>query len=83
MSTVTYLVLIVAAGLFGVRLLAGPSLADRVVGVNGMLLVGMVAIAAHATFTGTGAFLPVLVVIALVGFVSTAIIARFIEGRGR
>jgi multisubunit Na+/H+ antiporter MnhF subunit len=82
-STVTYLVLTTAAGLFGIRLLVGPSLADRVVGLNGMLLVGMVTIAAHATFTGIGAFLPALVVIALVGFVSTAIIARFIEGRGR
>jgi multisubunit Na+/H+ antiporter MnhF subunit len=82
-STVTYLVLIAAATLFAVRMIAGPSLADRVVGLNGALLVGMVAIAAHATFSGVGAFVPVLVVIALVGFVSTAIIARFIEGRGR
>jgi multisubunit Na+/H+ antiporter MnhF subunit len=83
MSTVTYAVLLVAAALFGVRVLVGPSLADRIVGVNGMMLVGMVAVAAHATFSDTGAFLPVLVVIALVGFVSTAIIARYIEGRGR
>jgi multicomponent Na+:H+ antiporter subunit F len=82
-STATYLVLVAAAAAFGFRLLVGPSLADRVIGVNGLLLVGMVAIAAHAAFTRTGAFLPVLVVLALVGFVSTAIIARFIEGRGR
>ena len=32
--------------------------------------------------TGRGAFLPVAVVITLVGFVSTAIVARYIEGRG-
>jgi multisubunit Na+/H+ antiporter MnhF subunit len=83
MSTATYLVLVAATFAFGYRLAIGPSLADRVIGVNGMLLVGMVGIAAHATFTGTGAFLPTLVVIALVGFVGTAIIARFIEGRGR
>jgi multisubunit Na+/H+ antiporter MnhF subunit len=82
-SVATYLVLVAATALFGYRLAVGPSLADRVVGTNGMLLVGMVAIAAHAVFAGTGAFLPVLVVIALVGFVGTAIIARFIEGRGR
>jgi multisubunit Na+/H+ antiporter MnhF subunit len=80
-SVVTYSVLTLAAALFGARVLIGPSLADRIVGVNGMLLGGMVAVAAQATFTGTGAFVPVLVVIALVGFVSTAIIARFIEGR--
>jgi multisubunit Na+/H+ antiporter MnhF subunit len=82
-STAVYMILVAATVLFGFRLAVGPSLADRVVGVNGMLLVGMVAIAAHATFSDTGAFLPVLVVIALVGFVGTAIIARYIEGRGR
>jgi multicomponent Na+:H+ antiporter subunit F len=82
-STTVYLVLMAAGALFGYRLAVGPSLADRVVGVNGILVVGMVAIAAHATFSDTGAFLPVLVVIALVGFVSTAIIGRYIEGRGR
>ena len=83
MSTATYIVVVAATLLFGYRLAVGPSLADRVVGVNGMLVAGMVAIAAHAAYEGTGAFLPVLVVIALVGFVGTAIIARFIEGRGR
>ena len=83
MSTATYLVLVAATAAFGYRLAVGPTLADRVIGVNGLLIVGMVAIAAHATFTGTGAFLPVLIVLALVGFVGTAVIARFIEGRGR
>jgi multisubunit Na+/H+ antiporter MnhF subunit len=33
--------------------------------------------------TGEGAFLPAAVVVTLVGFVSTAVVARFIEGRGR
>jgi multicomponent Na+:H+ antiporter subunit F len=81
--TATYIVLVAATAAFGYRLAVGPSLADRVVGVNGMLCVGMVAISAYAADTGNGAFLPVLGVIALVGFVGTAIIARFIQGRGR
>ncbi|MPY92884.1 MAG: hypothetical protein GEV08_07375 [Acidimicrobiia bacterium] len=63
-------------------MLRGPSLTDRVVAINGLLLVGMATIAARAVQTGIGAFLNVLVVVALVGFIGTAMVARYIEGRG-
>ena len=33
--------------------------------------------------TGNSAYLPVIVVITLVGFVGTAMVARYIEGRTR
>lgn len=68
---------------FGYRALTGPSLTDRMTGVNGMLTTGMAGVVVHAVDTGTGAFLPVIVVVGLVGFVGTGVIARFIEGRGR
>ena len=83
MIAATFVVLVLAAGLFAFRLAAGPTLSDRVVALNGLLIVGMVAIAAEAVRTDQGAYIPVLVVIALVGFVGTAMIARFLEGRGR
>lgn len=83
MIATTFAVLVVAGALFGYRLLAGPTLADRVNALNGLLIVGMSAIAAQAVETGRGAFIPVLVVAALVSFVGTAMVARFIEGRGR
>lgn len=67
---------------FGYRLVAGPSLTDRIVGLDGLLVVGVSAIALHAMETGEGAFLPVAVVATLVGFVGTAVVARFIEGAG-
>lgn len=77
-------VLIVLAGLgFGYRLLVGPTLTDRVVGMDGLLVAGVSALTLRAMQTGEGAFLPVAVVVTLVGFVSTAVVARFIEGRGR
>jgi multicomponent Na+:H+ antiporter subunit F len=79
----TFVVLVVAGALFAYRLCVGPSLADRALALNGLVLVGMGAIAAHAIHTGTGAFLPTLVVVALVGSISTGMVARFIEGRGR
>lgn len=83
MTQATFLILTVAAGLFLYRLCAGPSLADRLVALNGLVLVGMCAIATHAAHTGGGAFLPTLVAVALVGPISNGMIARFIEARQR
>jgi multisubunit Na+/H+ antiporter MnhF subunit len=80
--TASFVVLALAALGFGYRLLAGPSLADRVIGIDGLLVVGVSAIALRAMQTGEGAFLPVAVVATLVGFVGTAVVARFIEGQG-
>ncbi|MBK5224869.1 MAG: pH regulation protein F [Acidimicrobiia bacterium] len=76
-----FVVLGLAGVLFAARLAAGPTLADRVIGLNGIVLVGMGAIATHAVSTGTGAFLPALVAIALVGPISNGMIARYIEAR--
>ena len=83
MITAGYVLLTLAALGFGYRLLAGPSLTDRVVGLDGLLLVGVSAIVMRAMETGSGVFLPVALVVTLVSFVSTAVVARFIEGRGR
>lgn len=77
-----FALLLGAAACFGYRLLRGPSLADRVIALDGLLVVGVSAIALRSMQTGTGAFLPVAVVITLVGFISTAVVARFIEGQG-
>lgn len=83
MITAGYVLLTLAALGFGYRLLAGPSLTDRVVGLDGLLLVGVSAIVLRAMETDSGVFLPVALVVTLVSFVSTAVVARFIEGRGR
>jgi len=80
---ICFIVLVVAGALFALRLVRGPTLADRVNSVNGLLVVGSNAIAARAMQTGHGAFLPTLVVLALVGFVGTAMVARIVEGGGR
>ncbi len=83
MIVAAYVVLGMAALGFGFRLLRGPFLADRVMGLDGLLIVGVSCIAVHAMQTGSGAFLPVAVLVTLLGFISTAVIARFIEGQGR
>jgi multicomponent Na+:H+ antiporter subunit F len=81
MTEAALVLLAVSAVAFGYRLCAGPSLADRVIALNGLVLVGMAAVATDAARTGTGAFLPTLVAIALVGPISNGMIARFIEDR--
>ena len=83
MTEAAFVILAIAWALFGYRLCAGPALADRVIALNGLVVVGMAAIATHAAHTGVGAFVPTLVAVALVGPIGTAMIARFIEGQRR
>lgn len=82
MITVAYLLLLAAGALFLVRILRGPSLADRVLSIDGLLVTGVSAIAVQAVESGSGTYLPVAVVLTLVGFIGTAVVARFIEGQG-
>ena len=82
MITTALVVLGLAAAGFGYRLLVGPSLSDRVLAIEGLLVVGSSAICLNAMRTGSGIYLVIVVVLTLVGFVSTAVVARFIEGRG-
>jgi multicomponent Na+:H+ antiporter subunit F len=77
----SFVVLALAATGFFVRLLRGPSLADRVLALDGLVATGISVVAVQAMASGRGAFLPVLVVLTGVAFVGTAAAARFIEGR--
>ena len=83
MIEASFLLLVAAGACFGFRMLAGPTMADRAVGLNGLVITGMIAICLHAITTDTGSFLPVLVVLSLVGFLGTAMVARYIESRGQ
>ena len=57
----------------------GPTLADRVIAIDGMLMVGLGMLVVQAVDTGRGAFLQVAVMLTLVGFIGTAVVARFID----
>lgn len=71
------------AGLLCVRRIVIPgSLADRAVGLDTTLLVVVCGIAVHSARSGSTMFLDALVVVALLGFTGTALVARFIEWRG-
>jgi multisubunit Na+/H+ antiporter MnhF subunit len=77
----TYVVLGAAGLLFCYRALMGPSVSSRMIGIDGAIVTGMSVVIVNAMDTGRGSHLPVAVVLALVSFISTSVVARFIEGR--
>ena len=73
--------LVVGMGFALVRIIRGPSLPDRVVGLD-MLTVLMVAFAAaFAVAADEPAFVDVAIALALVGFLGTVAFARYAERR--
>jgi multicomponent Na+:H+ antiporter subunit F len=81
-TDVAFAVLAASALLCTARLVRGPSLADRIVALDALLVVIVSGIAVQAARTGQGTYLDVLVVVALLGFVGSTTVARFIEHRG-
>lgn len=82
MIAVTFLLLALAGTGFSVRLVMGPSLADRVIALDGLLIVIMATLAFDAVRTERTWFVDVAVVLGLLGYVGTGVAARLIERRG-
>lgn len=79
---VCFSLLTVSAVLCTVRLVRPGSLADRIVALDTLLIVFAVGILVDAARTGRGVYLDALLVVAIVAFISTVAVARFIERRG-
>lgn len=77
-----YLMVSVGALLTVVRMVKGPSLADRVVATDLLLVLLTCATGIYAVDTGNGSYLIVMVVVGVLGFLGTVVVARFIEKRG-
>jgi multicomponent Na+:H+ antiporter subunit F len=77
----SFVLLAAAFVLTFVRLLRGPSLADRVLALDliAYLTVGLIALWTLAT--GVAAYLDAALILALVAFIATVAFARFIEYR--
>ncbi len=72
----------VAAGLAaGIRLMLGPTLADRIAALDVALVALMGAVATDAAERGDETHLRLLVVVSIVGFTATVAGARFVEER--
>lgn len=81
-SLVGGFVMIVLALIVGfIRLIKGPSLPDRVVALDMMTVLIVSFCGLFALWTGSGSFLDVALVLALVGFLATVALARFAERR--
>ena len=72
-------VLVVAIGLATVRLVRGPGLANRVVALDVIAVLGAALTALFAIQFGQRVFLDVTIVLALVSFVGTVAFAYYIE----
>lgn len=65
-----------------VRLIIGPTLSDRVVALDMMTVLIVSFCGVYAIVSGNAAFVDVALVLALVGFLATVALARFVERRG-
>jgi multicomponent Na+:H+ antiporter subunit F len=82
MILLAMILLMLGGACFVVRAIVGPSLADRVVAVDGLVVTMVSAVILDSIRSGTSWFLDAALVVAFVGFVGTAAGARFIERRG-
>lgn len=82
MNTAALVITALAAVLFVARMLRGPALADRVISVDGFVSTVVIGVTIGAARPGSGVVQGTVLVVALGGFVGTAILARFIERRG-
>lgn len=82
MTVVAFVFLSIGALAFLTRLLLGPSLPDRVIALDGLASTVTVGVIVAAARTNSGFEIDIVLVIALVGFVGTGVLARFVERRG-
>ncbi len=75
-------VVLLSAGAAGTlyRLAKGPSLLDRVVATDTLLVIISAGLAVHAAVVRDPTLVPVLVVVALLAFVGSVSVARYVGG---
>lgn len=82
LATTFALALLGLAMLFAlIRIIRGPTLADRILGLDTLTVLGVGVIAAFATRVGLYLYVDIAIALALVGFLSTAAFARYLLSR--
>ena len=61
------------------RVVRGPSVADRMVALDTLLFIGVAGLGTLVVRTGDTTYVTLLVVAVLTAFVSTVVVARYIE----
>ena len=76
---VAYAGLVLGAAAAIYRLLIGPSIADRIIALDLLLVSLMTGIVVDAVHRDDQSLLNLLIVIAIIGFTATVAVARFME----
>ena len=63
------------------RIFRGPTAADRICALDALDLILALALALYSLYTGRGIYLDIALVVALLGFVSTVFVGRYLESR--
>ena len=63
------------------RIARGPSTADRLVAADSLDLITSTALVLYALSCGRMIYLDIALVVAILGFISTVFISRYLEGR--
>ncbi len=64
-----------------IRLVKGPSVADRAVAADSIDILGDMALILFALYSGRGIYLDIALVTAVLGFVGTTLIGKYLEGK--
>lgn len=71
--------LVVASVPAVIRVAIGPSIADRMVALDTLVFIGVGGLGLYIVATGDVTYVPVLVIAVVTAFVSTIVVARYIE----
>lgn len=80
-TNIAFGMVLVAIALGFLRLRRGPTLADRVVALDMMSVLIVAFCGVYAVLVREAAFIDVLLVVALIGFLATVALARYAERR--
>ena len=64
-----------------IRFILGPSVADRAVAADSIDILSDMALILFALYSGRSVFLDIALITALLGFIGSTIVARYLEGR--
>jgi multicomponent Na+:H+ antiporter subunit F len=62
-----------------IRMVRGPSVADRMVALDTLLFIGVGGAGVYIVRTGDTTFIPIVVVAVVTAFLGTVVVARYIE----
>ena len=72
--------IVLALGIL-VRVIKGPSVADRAVAADAADILSDMALILFAIYSGRGIFLDIALVTSLLGFIGSTLVARYLEGK--